>query len=528
MPGQLAIAGSLLVMASMLAPLASAGEPLRRMTHSQYNNAVRDLLRDQTQPADRFPPEDFIHGFKNQIQGQGVSPLLAEAYSASAERLARNAFRGGDPNQLVPCEPKGAGDEACAAKFVRQFGRRAYRRPLTDVEAKRLVALWRQEASGSKDFYTGAQAALEAMLQSPHFLYRNERAGEPYGIASQLAFFLWDTIPDEALLQAAASGELKTEQGIAKVARRMAGDDRARESLDEFLSQWLRFDLLLGTVKDRRLYSQFTPELAVAMAEETRRLVHHLVWGDRSFLEIFTSDYAFVNSELAQIYGLPAPPAEFAKVSFPAESDRAGLLGQGTFLALTGKPGDTSPTARGLFVRERLLCQVIPDPPPGTNANLPLVTADKPRSNRERLSEHVSNPACAGCHQMIDPIGFAFERFDTIGQRREKLLLKFMPQFGKDNKSPTPTTAEVELDTRGRIIGVPGSEFSNPRELGKLLADNAKCQECVVRQLYRYASGRKEESGDNEAIARIADVFRKSQFRFREIMVATAVELTRP
>lgn len=499
-----------------------AAEPMRRLTHSQYNNAVSDLLGDQTRPADRFPPEDFLNGFKNQVQAQSISPLLAETYSAAAERLARNAFRGGDSNGLIPCKPVSAADRECAQRFVKTFGRRTYRRPLTEKESARLTDLVAREAAESKSFLRGAQTVVEAMLQSPQFLFRVEKADSPYSAASKLAFFLWDTIPDDSLLDEAGSGKFD----VKAAARRMAADPRALASIDQFVSQWLRFDLLLGALKDRRLYPQFTPELAAAMSEETRLLAHHLVAENRNFMELFTADYGFVNTELARLYQLPQPPSEFAKVSFPSGSERAGVLGQGAFLALTSKPGETSPTVRGLFVREHFLCQKVPDPPPGTNSNLPPLSAGNPRSNRERLAEHVANPACAGCHNLIDSVGFGFEKFDAIGQRREKLRLTFFEgSFGKEAKSPRPTTAEVELDTSAVLHGIPNSEFRSPRELGALLAKSSRCQDCLVKQLFRYAFGRREASADADTIAKAAEVFRGSQFRFRELMISIA-ELT--
>ncbi|MCC6589182.1 MAG: DUF1592 domain-containing protein [Bryobacterales bacterium] len=503
-----------------------SAEPMRRLTHSQYNNAVRDLLGDQTRPADRFPPEDFNNGFRNQVQTQSISPLLAESYSVAAERLARNAFRGGDPNHLVPCRPNSATDRDCAAQFVSKFGRRAYRRPLTPRESERLVTLLLKEADTTHDFYRGAQAVVEAMLQSPHFLHRVEKPGSAYSVASRLAFLLWDTIPDEPLLDAAARHELATPEAAEKMARRMIDDPRSRAALDEFLSQWLRFDLLLGAVKDRRLYPQFTPELAAAMAEETRLLTHDLVFNNRNFMEFFTAEYGYLNSDLASIYQFPAPPAEFAKVQFPTGIDRAGILGQGSFLALTSKPGDTSPTIRGVFVREHFLCQGIPDPPPGTNSTLPEVTASKPRANRDRLEEHRSSPACMACHSLIDPVGYGFEKFDAIGRRRDKLKLTFLPLPGRENKSPKPTTAEVELDTRGAVQGIPNSDFSSPKELGNILAASTRCQDCIVKQYFRYAAGRRENSDDEHAINRAVQAFRGSGFRFRELMISIAGSLS--
>ena len=139
------------------------------------------------------------------------------------------------------------------------------------------------------------------------------------------------------------------------------------------------------------------------MFEETRRLFDHLVWGDQNFLEFFTADYAFLSADLAQLYGLPAPAEPFTKVAFPPDSPRAGVLGQATFLSVTGKPADSSPTERGLFIREHFLCQIVPPPPPGVNTTLPPLTDEKPLNNRQRLQAHLANPTCAGCHRLIDP-----------------------------------------------------------------------------------------------------------------------------
>src|SRR5262249_21187239 len=293
--------------------------------------------------------------------------------------------------------------------------------------------LFRREA----DFYKGAQVAVEAMLQSPHFLFRLEETSDPklkpYVTASRLSYALWDSMPDTTLFESAARGALSTPQGVGTTARRGGGPPprgcravrRPRRSLDEFVSQWMRFDRLLTAGKDRRRYPNFNREVATAMAEETRSFISDLVWNDRDFMDVFTADYSFINADLAEIYGVPAPAREFGRVKFPAESERAGLLGQSLFLALTAKPDDTSPPARGLFIREQFLCQHVSEPPPGVNTNLPEITEAKPQTNRERMREHVTNPSCSTCHNLIDPIGFGFEKFDAIGARRNKFKLLF-------------------------------------------------------------------------------------------------------
>ena len=485
------------------APLArraysqSSGGPktvLRRLTHSQYDNTVRDLLGDRTFPSRQFPPEDFIDGFKNQYQGQSISPILADNYASAAEGLAAN-WAGPDPGP----------------QFVRQFGKRAFRRPLTPEEETRYLALYRQGK---------AKLALEAMLQSPAFLYRSETAAtpelRPYVRAARLSYLLWDTMPDEALIAAAERGELDTPAGFEAAARRMLDDPRARQAANEFIAQWFRFDSIVTMVKERRAFPLFTRELALAMTEETRRLAADLIWNNRSFMEFYSADYTYLNADLAALYKLPVPADEFVKVTFPDSTDRGGgVLGHASFLSLTSKPADTSITARGLFVREHILCQQVPQPPPGTNTNLPAAEAGKALTNRDKLQVHLTNPSCASCHNLIDPIGFGLEKFDGSGARREKAKVE-LPKY---NRKEENHTVEAEIDNSGWVTGIEKSEFRSPRELGRILAANAQCQECVVKQYFRYAAGRHETAADRPVIEHVAARFRESGFRFQDMMV---------
>jgi hypothetical protein len=493
---------------------------LRRLTHSQYNHTVRDLLGDQTLPANQFPPEDFVNGFRNQSQSQNLSPLLIEAYSAAAERLARNAFRGGDTRGLIPCKAS----PACRTRFVREFGLKAFRRPLETEEQKRYEALMTKEP----DFIKGAQLVIEAMLQSSSFLFRLDETSDarwkPYVTANRLAYSIWDSMPDAELFAAAARGDLATQQGVEKAARRMLDHTRAKEALKEYVSQWMRFDRILTASKDRRKYPQFTRETAVAMTEEAALFIGDLVWNDRSFMDLFTANYGYANSDLAAIYGVTPPAKEFDRVAFPSGSERAGVLGQTLFLALTAKPDDSSPTARGLFVREQFLCQHVPEPPAGVNTNLPAVTEDKPQTNRDRMSEHATNPSCATCHNLIDPIGFGLERFDAVGAKRDKFQLQFAAARrgvgGGGGRRGQMKTVDLNIDPTGYVAGIPDSQFTSPSQLGAVMAKSAQCQECMVKQYFRYISGRMETPADRPAIQQMTNDFRKSQFRFKELIVS--------
>ncbi len=512
----------------LLAQLAFAGEA-RRLTHNQYNNTVRDLLGDRTRPADLFPPEDFVNGFKNQLSAQDISPLLAQTYANAAERLARSAFLGGrDDNALIPCKPQSPSDAKCAAAFVASIGEKAFRRPLSTTEQSRYTNLLLAEAARRKDFIRGAQTVVEALLQSPKFLFRVEQGGanEPYEIASRLSYFLWETMPDAELRKAARDGRLSNPAARERIIRGMVSDPRAKAALDEFLAQWLRFDLVWNSVKDRRLFNQFNEELAAAMTEETRRTIADVVWNDRNFFEIFTTTHGFLNPDLAALYGMPAPVEEFSKAAYPADSGRAGIVSQAMFLSQTSKPGETSPTVRGFFVRDRFLCQQVPDPPPGTNSSLPPLSPDRALTSRQRLSEHVSNPVCAGCHQLMDPIGFGLEGFDAIGRKRNKESITFFPT--RESRNQKASTVDLPLDTSGNISGMPNGKFSGPVELGRILANSKDCQECVVKQLFRYANGRREGPEDREFLARIYTQFAASQFRFKELMIWIAEDLSSP
>ena len=499
---------------------------VRRLTHAQYDNTVRDLLGDYSRPAERFPPEDYVDGFKNQLTGQGMPPLLVETYSTSAEKLALNAFRIGDVNGLIPCKPASFSDAKCRDAFIRRFGLRAFRRPLSDDEVKRYSAVFAQQAGVGKRFNDGARVVVEAMLQSPNFLFHVEAGLDgryaDYDIASRLSYLLWNTMPDEALFEAAAKGELSTPAGRERAARRLIENvPKGRQALDQFFEEWLRFDRVVNAVKSGR-YREFTPELALAMAEETRTMLHHLVWDDRNFMEALTADYSFLTSELAEIYGVPAPKDQFEMVKFPSDSQRAGILGQGTFLASTAGPTDTSPTARGIFIRERLLCQHVPPPPPGVITTLPDPLTDGPAKGRRQLMvEHVENATCASCHRLMDPIGFGFEHFDAIGRYRPTEAIPVPGRRGGGGGfRGGPPPIQVEINAQGEIAGIPDSGFSGAKQIGGILADSPVCQKCIVRQMFRYSYGRLETNADEKTIDQLYDQFKGSGFKFKSLLVA--------
>jgi hypothetical protein len=446
---------------------------------------------------------------------------LVDAYSTAAEKLALNAFRAGDINGLIPCKsPLSANDLACRDQFIRTFGSRAFRRPLREDEFKRYTAAFSAQAKSTGKFLEGARMIVEAMLQSPDFLFhmeaRPDRRSTDYDIASRLSYLLWDTMPDKALLDAAAKGELRTVAGRETAARRLLTDPRAHQALDEFFDQWLRFDRVLNSSKEQRRFPEFSLEMAQNMVEETRRLLDHLVWDDRNFMELFTADYAYVSADLASLYKLPPPPGQFELVHFPNDSSRAGLLGEASFLAANAGPTETSPTQRGIFIRQQLLCQEVPPPPPNVDTNLPEASEDKPLTRRQRMMDHEANPLCSSCHRLMDPIGFGLENFDALGRHRTRETILVEASAGQRNGNKK---IELDLDTKGEVAGIPDSAFSNVKQLGTILSQSKVCQECMARQVFRYAYGRMETSADEDTIHQLDMVFRDSGFHFNELLI---------
>ncbi len=395
---------------------------------------------------------------------------------------------------------------------------KAFRRPLDEAEKRRYLALFNRESS----FIAGAQLTVEAMLQSPDFLFRLDETAKPawkhYAAASRLSYSLWDSMPDAKLMDAAARGELSSPHAIEATARRMLQDVRAHEAIDEYVSEWLRFDRILNSSREHRRYPKFSRETAIAMTEEARLFVSDLVWNNRNFMDVFSASYGFVNADLASIYGVPVPAQDFARVSFPAKSERAGLLGQALFLSLSAKPDDTSLTGRGLFVREQFLCQHVPPPPAGVNTNLAPSTEAHPQTNRERMGEHATNEFCATCHNLIDPIGVGFEKFDAVGARRDQYQLIFYGGHGGQHQPPK--SVNLSMDTKGWVAGIPDSNFSSPRDLGMILAKTPLCQECMVKQYFRYITGRMETPADAPLIRKVSQDFRQSDFHFQELMIS--------
>ncbi|MBI5515136.1 MAG: DUF1592 domain-containing protein [Deltaproteobacteria bacterium] len=490
-----------------LPPFQAAPGTLHRLTARQYRNAVRDLLGAVTPPAD-LDVDTSLHGFTSVGASQvDVNPRAAELYEAAALDLSGQAFNDAARRvALVGCEPSRADDD-CARGFLARFGRRAFRRPLTGEETGRYVGLSLRTATVFNDPWAGLRYAVAGLLQSPHFLYRVELGqgpSEPQGrrysdfeVASRLSFFLWDSTPDEALLDAAAAGSLGTREGVRGQARRLLQAPAARPAVQHFFAEWLKLERLDTLSRDPGVYPQFTPSLAASMREELLRVVDELVFTrDADLRELFDGRTTFVNPELARLYNLSGVLGPgFERVTFPEGSPRSGVLTSAGFLSLNAHETVTSPTRRGRFVRQFLLCQELRDPP----ADVPPLPppGGVPTTLRQRLEVHRTAASCAGCHALMDPLGFAFENFDPIGAYRTT-----------DNGLP--------VDPRGTFEGAP---FRSARELGSLLRRDPRTSACVTRMLYRHATGHRETEGEARVLASLSEAFTRNDHRLRELLV---------
>jgi len=490
--------------------LVLAAPALPRLTAAQYRNSLAELFGASMPQA---PLEDDTKPFLFYNIGASSTTLSefgVQQYEESADAITRYAFA--DPARraaFVGCEPAAPGD-ACVESFLRRFGRRVFRRPLTDEEATRWIGIAQTLADPSA--WEGLRLAVSGLLQSPHFLYRAE-VGVPddaapsrrkltgYEMATRLSFLLWNQGPDDALLDAAEKGDLDKREGVAAAAERLLDDPRARSAMQAFFRQYLDLGRLDGVQRDPAAYPYFTPTLKEAMRREVEFLVEDIVFESRGDARsIFSTRKTFVNADLAALYGIEAPGATtdtFVKVELPADGPRAGLLTLGAFLTMNAHETRTSPTARGKYVRERVLCLEVPAPPPGVDTTLDPPMGD-PKTVREQMEAHRTNPACAACHNFMDPPGFLFEHFDSSGYYR------------------TVFAGDVPIDSSGDLDGKP---LANARDLAAVLETEPRVGRCMVQQLYRHAQGRVETKGERLALEDLASRFTGASFDFRTLLI---------
>jgi len=483
---------------------------LVRLLERQYINSVGQLLGEAAMKVASPPEDTHLQGFKSIAATQlAVNDAVVAQYEHSARAAAAAAIA--DQHHiaaiLASCDPDESATN-CYQLFAERFGRLAFRRPLVDQEVSDYVALAKQSQKSFGDFYSGIEATISGMLQSPNFLYRVE-IGEPtddgksrkltaHEVASRMSFFLLDTTPSASLLSAAEDGRLDNEQSLREVAAELLTEPAAKKATAAFFSEYLALDHLDDLTKDPKLYPQFSPELAASMKRETLELIADVVWrNDLAIDTILTAKHSFLDSKLAAHYGVDfEDKKDWTRVTLPSKQKRSGLLNHGSVMSVQSHPTSTSVTYRGLFIMERFLCQSMPPPPPGVVAELPP-TSTAP-TMRERLAVHLEDPTCAGCHTTSDNLGLAFENFDSVGVFRTK-----------ENGATIDTAVELE----------PIGEFDGPAELGELLASMTEVKACILRHVFRHATGRVETSGDLAAIDALDEHFAESGFRFKQLLI---------
>lgn len=491
--------------------------PMRRLTRIEYDYVVTDLLGSGVTIGRTFPADDGTIGFE---VGVSVSDALARDYLDAGESLAASATE--DLAALHPalrCAadtlPTGTAADACAADFIAAFGRQAFRRPLTDEERAEYLTLFRTGLE-LEDFRTGIFLVVDAFLVSPNFLYRMEPAPagagtddvvpvEGYALASRLSFFLWRSMPDDVLLDAAEAGELRTAEDVEAQARRMMDDPRFSRSHDDFFRQWLGLDRLATLTKDETIYPAWSDGLRDSLrASLEAQLAEAMETG--SLDELVRGGFAFVDETSAAHFGVTIPAGAtperdgLYRVELDA-SERAGLFTHPALLAMLGKSNQSDPIHRGVFVRTRVLCENLPPPPGDVDITPPDLMPGL--TTRERFDQHRNEPRCAGCHRLIDPIGFGFEGYDGIGRFRSM-------------EEGLAIDASGMVENGGDVHGA----FDGAIELSERLAESETFHECVARQVFRFTAGRVETRNDTCSTEPLFDRFAESGYDLRELMVA--------
>lgn len=495
---------------------------LPRLTEAQYRNSLADLFGENLPPL-VVEPDTNPYLFESiGAASTTLSELGTQHYEENADAITHSIFN--DPARravVVACDVVAEGD-ACARAFISRIGRRLFRRPLSAAEVDR----WSAKAAelAQPDAWEGLRLALSGMLQAPSFLYRIE-LGEPnperpeelrltgYEMASRMSFLLWNTGPDAELLDAAEAGELDNLDGLRAHTERLLSSPRAKVAMQAFFAQYLDLGKLESITRSAENYPLYTPGIQAAMRHEVELIVDDLVFGRRGDMRsLFSTRRTYVNADLAAIYGITpdfthADANGFVAVDFPQDSPRAGILTFSGYLTMNAHETQTSPTTRGKYIRERVLCQEVTPPPPDVDTEIKPETGEA-LTLREKLQEHRDNPQCAACHAFIDPPGLLFEHFDSIGvYRTEQPALGSFP----DDGGPM-----FPIDSSGDLDGVP---LADADDLAAVLADHEDVGRCIVKQLFRHSLGRIDDKGEGPALDELDAHFAEGGYDFQKMLL---------
>ncbi|RYZ05838.1 MAG: DUF1592 domain-containing protein [Myxococcales bacterium] len=511
--GSSSAAGSGGVGVGAAAPATDPGRvTLHRLNRVEYGNTLRDLIGAPTTVADDLPIDDRGSGFDNMADVLTVSPLHVSVFHAAAKKVAADALA--DPARrasVVTCDL--AQGEACMSQVLKGFAERAWRRPVTEGELTRLQNVVGTARTSGDSAEVGLGLALRAVLLSPHFVFRVELDPEPtsatphplspYELASRLSYFLWSSMPDAALFQAAQSGALSDPTALSAEARRLLADPRARALVDNFAGQWLHLRAIDGLQPDPTLFPDVDAPLLRAMKEESERLFSDIAFQRAPLLDLLTASYGYVNDRLASHYGLPAVGSnELTRVDLSNNAQRDGFLTHGGFLSLTSHVNRTSPVVRGKWVMDELLCAAVPAPPPDVNLAAVSMAKEQGLTQRQALEQHRADPKCFACHTLMDPIGLGLENYDAIGVYREQ-------------------DAGHPIDASGQLPS--GEGFSGAKQLSALIAGKPEFLRCAAKKLYTYALGRPPVDApghmDATTLANLNTALAENQYAFDELLV---------
>ncbi len=507
---------------STRAPDPVAGLPtVRLISADQYTGLIHEVFGSDIRVSLQVPQARRIQGLLSLGASDAkITPTAMERFEREARLVSAQVMAEERRTIFIPCSPERTdiADKTCAGEFISHVGRLLWRRPLNEVEIDYQVAIAGRVTEALGDFYAGLEYSLAALMTSPKFLFiietvepdssffGNGEQLDAYSKATRLSLFLWNALPDEELLNAAESGALNTKKGLKEQVDRLIESPRLENGVRSFFEDWLHFDEFNTMAKDPVIYPEFSPVIADSAREQTLQTVaDYLVRREEDYRGLFTSQSSLLDDALASYYGVPvAEPGVWSMHEFPEDRPSAGILTDVAYLALHAHAGRTSPTLRGAALREIFLCQKVPDAPPNVDFSL----FDDPNANfksaRERLSAHNTDPVCAGCHRLTDPMGLGLEQFDGAGKFRTM-----------EN--------DFEIDVSGSLDGI---DFTNPTGLGKAVHDNPALTSCLVTRVFSGAVGRELGAEDRQWLAYIEEKFAASGYKFpnllREIALSKA------
>jgi hypothetical protein len=483
----------------------------RVMLGTWYRNTVRDALGPQAAAAVAVTPDLTEGGLvtigasSKSVTATDVTRLEDNAFKAAQAALADATAR----TRLIPCTPSGAADATCMTTVVTQAGRRLFRRPLTADEVTRWRTLGLSAAQAYTQFNRGVEFVLAGLLQSPNFIYLEERGVAdaakgwqrlgPYELATRLSFFLVQSTPDDLLLEAAANGTLDTAEGLATQAQRLLRSTEAREAVSSLFDEVFELESLTSSQKSD---PAFNTQVAESMRQEMRLLFAHVAFDrEQDFRDLLTTRVGFVDRRTAPLYGVTSPATGIQPVELPAT--RPGVLTRLGYLSNKAHDVDTSPTHRGKLVRQRLLCMAVAMAPPDVVAVVPPPDMNNRRTFRQRLEDRTSQPRCQGCHSLMDPFGFPFEGFDSLGRPRTQ-----------DNALPVDTTGTYDA-IFGRM-----ERYQGAQDFTALLRDDPRFSQCMATTVFRQATGRFELDSEGQVLHDVHEAWKTTGFRYPDLVMA--------